>query len=286
MNAFEYLRPESLDELFVLMATHGSNARLLAGGTDLVVRMRKEPPQIVIDLKRIAALRADVARTASGIRIGARAVMTDIVSHPVVRQQFPALREAALVVGSVQIRNRATLAGNVCNASPAADTAPVLLAYGARVNVIGARGARLVSVDQFFVGPGRTTLAAGEIVESIDLPLPAAGTGASFHRLTRRHGVDLAIVSVCCAVTAERVRFGFGAAGPRPLMVEDESGSLLDERVSRAESAALLQRLFAAASPISDLRARDDYRSAMLIVLARRALTTAIDRMGDGRGPA
>jgi CO/xanthine dehydrogenase FAD-binding subunit len=288
VNTFQYLRPDSLEELFAMMATHGSNARLLAGGTDLLVRMRKGSSlaRAVIDLKRITALRSDVTRTASGIRIGARTVMTDIINDPVVQRYFSALREAALVVGSVQIRNRATLSGNLCNASPAADTAPALLAYGAQINLISASGARQVALDQFFSGPGRTTLANGEIVESIDLVLPASDTGAAFERLTRQHGVDLAIVSVCCVVSRSSARFGLGAVGPRPLLVDDESGILSGDRTDSARRDAALRQLLAAASPISDLRARDDYRSAMLHVLARRALNAATERMRGARGTA
>ena len=286
MTRFEYLRPGTLDQLFALLATHGSNARLLAGGSDLVVKLRKgssdrsasSAPPVVIDLKRIADLRCDVLHTASGIRIGARAVMTDIIGDPLIRQHFAALRDAALVVGSVQIRNRATLAGNLCNASPAADTAPALLAYGARVNVIGRSGTRQIAADQFFAGPGRTTLAVGEIVESIDMPLPGEGTGAAFQRLTRRHGVDLAIVSVCCVLSPERVRFGLGAVGPRPFVVEDDTGPLTGADADASSRDALLRRLVAAACPISDLRAQDDYRTAMIVVLAQRALRAAAEQ--------
>lgn len=289
MKPFEYVRPDSLDHLFTLMETHGSRARLLAGGTDLVVKLRKgpadrsTPPQLVIDLKRVRELRSDVAHTASGIRIGARAVMTDIISDPAIRQHFPALRDAALVVGSVQIRNRATLAGNLCNASPAADTAPALLAYGGRITVIGRNGSRQIALEQFFAGPGRTNLAFGEIVESVDLPLPREGTGAAFQRLTRRHGVDLAIVSVCCVVSPEHVRFGLGAVGPRPFVVQDDTGNLTRTAAEVSSREALLRRLLNQASPISDLRARDDYRAAMLIVLARRALKAAAEQSHRGR---
>ena len=131
MTPFQYARPGSLDELLALLQQHGPHARLLAGGTDLMVRLRarRDVPRIVIDLKHVGALRADVTSTRDGISIGARTVMTDIAGSALVQRYFPALVEAALVVGSVQIRNRATLSGNICNASPAADTAPVLLAY-------------------------------------------------------------------------------------------------------------------------------------------------------------
>jgi CO/xanthine dehydrogenase FAD-binding subunit len=280
-----YLRPESLDELLSLVRFHGADARILAGGTDLIVRIKKAPafakrfgeagsPLVVIDLKRVPDLRPDVAEVDGHIRIGARVVITDVVNNAAVQQHFPALVEAALVVGSVQIRNRATLAGNVCNASPAADTAPALLAYGARVNLVSEVGPRAVSIDDFFAGPGRTTLGAGEIVESIDLPVPREPMGAAFERLTRRQGVDLAIVSVCCvARSSGTARFAFGAVGPRPFAVDTGIDAPLDQVLSLAK-------------PISDLRGSEEYRVAMLPVLARRALKLALDRRrkrGDSR---
>lgn len=278
MKPFEYVRPASLDELFAVMRAHGSRARLLSGGTDLFVRLRKSPafargfgeagaPLAVIDLKRVAELRADITQIDGGIRIGARAVMTDVVENKWLREHFPALIEAVMVVGSVQIRNRATLAGNLCNASPAADTAPVLLAYGAGLNLVSESGRRHVPLDDFFTGPGRTVIAPAEIVESIDVPLPTGHTGGSFQRLTRRHGVDLAIVNVCCFVQESGdARFAFGAVGPRPFVVASRHDAALEEVLKHA-------------APISDLRASDEYRTAMLPVLARRALNTAVERM-------
>jgi CO/xanthine dehydrogenase FAD-binding subunit len=273
---FAYLRPESLNELLALMREHGASARLLAGGTDLLVRLHRDPafageggPLIVIDLKRVQELRADVTELGSHIRIGARAVMTDLIEHKRLREQFPALVEASFVVGSVQIRNRATLAGNLCNASPAADTAPALLAYRAALNLVSAGGSRRIVLDDFFSGPGRTVLAAGEIVESIDLPLPSERTGGAFQRLTRRQGVDLAIVNACCVVRESGdVRFAFGAVGPRPFVIASRHDAPLDDVLRHA-------------SPISDLRASDEYRAAMLAVLARRALNIAVTRMRE-----
>ena len=273
MTSFAYARPESLDEALALMRSHGARAHLLAGGTDLLVRMRKglEPPAVVIDLKRIAELRDDITTFDGGLHIGARAVMTDVIAHPSVRQHFPALVEAAMVVGSVQIRNRATLAGNLCNASPAADTAPALLAYAARVNLVSETGRRHVPLDEFFAGPGRTVLAPAEIVESIDVPLPEEHTGGAFERLTRRHGVDLAIVNLCCVVHhSGDVRFAFGAVGPRPILVTSRQDAPIEDALKQA-------------SPISDLRGSDEYRAAMLRVLARRALHTATMRLQRSR---
>jgi CO/xanthine dehydrogenase FAD-binding subunit len=271
VTPFTYFRPGTLDELLALMREHAPHARLLAGGTDLLVGLRseREGPSVVIDLKRVGELRADVTGIEGRIRIGARAVMTDVIEDARICEHFPALVDAARTVGSVQIRNRATLAGNLCNASPAADTAPPLLAYGARLNLVSAGGTRHVSLDEFFEGPGRTVLLPGELISSIDLPLPTERTGSAFRRLTRRHGVDLAIVSVCCVVRESGdARFAFGAVGPRPFVVSLGRDAPLADALTHAR-------------PISDVRAQADYRLAMLPVLARRALDDAAARMRE-----
>jgi CO/xanthine dehydrogenase FAD-binding subunit len=278
LRSFRYARPEKLDEALALLDEYGPGASVLAGGTDLLVRLRlgRASPRIVIDIKRVTALSSGIVEFESHLRIGALTVMADLIEDERVRRHFPALAEAAGTVGSVQIRNRATLAGNICNASPAADTAPALLVYDAAVNLTGLAGSRRVPLEDFFTGPGQTVLKRGEIVESIDLPLTAGRTGAAFARLTRRRGVDLATVNLCCLVNPSgETRFAYGAVGPRPFLVRDSSGLLAGPR----EKEAALQRLIAQASPISDLRASREYRLAMLMVLSRRALDTAIDRL-------
>jgi carbon-monoxide dehydrogenase medium subunit len=177
-------------------------------------------------------------------------------------------------VGSVQIRNRATLAGNLCNASPAADTAPAVLAYSAVVAISGAQGERAVPLEEFFVGPGSTVLRRGEVVTSVELPVPLQKTGSAFARVTRRRGVDLASVSVACVVEASgRARFGFGAVGPTPLSAESTVDDLADDDD--------WDRLLAVTSPISDVRAGADYRRAMLRVHSKRALGAAIGDLGS-----
>ncbi len=259
MKPFDYVRPETLDEVFGLLHEHGSGARLLAGGTDAMVRLRsgRSPARIVIDLKHVSTLSADITDMGTHLRIGARVVMRDLIADERIRRYFPALVEAAGVVGSVQIRNRATLAGNICNASPAADTAPVLLAFGAGVNLVSASGSRSVALSDFFLGPGRTVIAPGEIVSSVDLGWSETSpTGSAFGRITRRYGVDLATVSVCCVVTksGER-RFAYGAVAPTPILAVGQ------------------------ASPISDVRGSREYREAMLQVLSRRVLASALSRL-------
>src|SRR5712671_4512683 len=200
MRAFAYERPESIADAVGLLAEHGPDARLLAGGTDLIIRLRDGTirPRVVVDVKRIAELDGGIRETEAGLTIGARATMTAIGADERIRRDFTALAEGAAVVGSVQIRNRATLAGNICNASPAADTVPALLVFGATVVVTGPGGERRIPIDEVFVRSGVTTLLPGEIVTGIELPRPPERWGSVSLRRTRRRGHDLASVTVAC----------------------------------------------------------------------------------------
>lgn len=280
---FQYARPTSLQETFSLLRDV-PDARLLHGGTDLLVGLRKRTVRtpLVVDLKRVADLPAGIAVTESRTRIGARAVLREVTSDPRIRRHYPALVEAALVVGSIQIRNRASLAGNLCNASPAADTVPPLLAHGASVELIGPSGSRRLALEDFLLGPGRTALQLGELVAAIELSIPTEPTGSAFGRLTRRRGVDLATVNLACTVTASGVtRFAFGAVGPRAFAMTDEGGTLSDPGASAAARDEALSRLIAPATPISNVRASREYRQEMLLVLSRRALAAAQQRLAE-----
>ncbi len=238
---------------------------------------------MVVDLKRIAELRPAIREEDGRLVISAGTVMTDVAADDRVRGLFRALAEAASVVGSVQIRNRATLAGNVCNASPAADTAPALLVYDAAVVAEGPGGTRRIPIDGFFVRSGVTTLARGELVIAIELPMPARKMGAVHVRRTRRRGHDLASATLCCGVDAAGVtRLAYGSVGPRPVLVVDETGVLADPAAPNEAKAPIFERMFADASPSPrSMRASPDYRLAMLRVLGARALRTAIDRLAQ-----
>jgi len=293
VRAFAYERPSHLDEGIALLEQHGPDARPLAGGTDLIIRLRDGSlqPRIVVDVKRIAELDAGIAEQEEGLRIGARTVMTDITQDPRIRRDYRALADGAAVVGSVQIRNRATLAGNICNASPAADTAPALLVYGARVVVAGPGGTRSIPIDEVFVRSGMTTLERGELVTSVELPRPRSPTGAVHVRRTRRRGHDLASVTLACAVSADgKTRIGYGSLGPRPLLVVDETGLLADPAAPDLAKLRLLETMFGEASPSPrSMRASPEYRLAMLRVLGLRAIGIAIGRLGElrrGEAPA
>ncbi len=271
MRPFNYARPQSLREASQLLSTHTGRAALMAGGTDLIVQMGRglHSLELAIDIKRVSDLGDQVEKMPGGVRIGALTRLEDLAANEVVRASFPALSEAAGSVGSVQIRSRATIAGNICNASPAADTAPPLLAYGAQVNIFGIAGRRTLSMERFFTAPGKTALLPGEIVESLDLAFPKEGTGSAFERLARRAGMDVASVSVACLVWhSGSVRLGFGAVGPTPIVAEGEETDSMDWVGEYVK-------------PVSDIRAGEDYRRAMVVALSRRAVKRSRKRMGE-----
>lgn len=285
MRPFAYLRPTTINQAIAALAEPG--ASVLAGGTDLIVRLRRGHvrPVTVVDMKGVRDLSPDITGIDGGVRIGARVTMTSLLQNSDVQRQFPALVEAASVVGSVQIRNRATLAGNICNASPAADTVPALLVYSASLNLIGPSGSRRVRLEDFFTGPGQTVLARGEIVASIDLPFPTVPTGAAFGRITRRRGVDLATINLCGLVGADgTARFAFGAVAPTPIVASDHSGALAATAADASPNMAALTALFSAARPITDVRGSREYRLAMLEEMTQRTWRTAVQRLKKASG--
>jgi carbon-monoxide dehydrogenase medium subunit len=281
VRAFTYERPTRLADALALLAE--PDTRPLAGGTDLIIRIRDGSvrPTTVVDVKGIAELERGIRVEDGRLTIGARTVMTDLLRDERIRRDYAALAEAAAVVGSVQIRNRATLAGNVCNASPAADTVPALLVHGARVVAVGPAGRRTIPIDDVFIRSGVTTLAPGELVAAIELPLAPAPVGSVHLRRTRRRGHDLASVTLACAIGADGVtRLAYGSVGPRPLLAVDESGVLADPRAAETARASRLDELFAGASPSpTSMRAGPEYRLAMLRVLGMRAVAAAGDRL-------
>ena len=270
---FEYLAARSLDEAAELWARE-PGAAFLAGGTDLLPQLRsgRRTPRRLVDVKRIPALAGIRELEDGGVAIGAAVPLAEIEAHPSVTRRFPLLAECCRAVGAPPLRNRATMAGNICNASPAADTAVALLALEATVTASGPGGRRTIPVTAFFAGPGATTLAPGELLVEIVLPGAAAGLRGSYLRLARRRGMDLATVGVLVA------RGGHGGAGPHrvalaavaptPLRVR-EAEALLDRRgPGAAGEAAELARQ--ACSPITDIRGSAEYRREMVGVLVAR----------------
>lgn len=285
MHRFRYTRPGSLAEAIGVLAEHGRDARVMAGGTDLLIRLRDGTarPAVVVDVKRLPELAPGIRSEGGALLIAAGTTMAEIAASPLVRREIAGLADAAAVVGSAQIRNRATLAGNLCNASPAADTAPSLLVHGAALRVAGPAGERRIALDEFFVRSGVTALAPDEIVLAVEIP--ALRRVASAHqRRTRRRGHDLASVTVACGVDAAgAVRIAFGSVGPRPLLRADTTGALADRSAPGGLRDAALEAIFADATPSArSMRAGPEYRLAMLRVLGARALATALARLDAG----
>jgi carbon-monoxide dehydrogenase medium subunit len=287
LGSFEYHRPSSLDGALSLMARHGGGARPLAGGTDLVPRLKDglEEPRAVIDLKGIAEL-ARVEERGGALFVGACATFSDLLASKAVRERWPLLWEAARSVGSLGIRNRATLVGNICSAVPSLDSGPALLVHEAEVLVEGPSGPRSVPVTDWFKGPRRTALASGELVVGLSVPRVAGRHGGCYARLGRYAGEDLAQVGVAAlALEGRRYRVAFCAVGPvaaRARRIE----ALLDGRALApallAEAAALVAE---ETSPITDVRASKEYRAHAAKVLLARALRTAVARLGRNGPP-
>ena len=285
MRAFAYERPDRLADALALLADGDSSARPLAGGTDLIIRLRDGTlrPRTVVDVKSIAEFAREIQVDGDWLRIGARTTMTDLVRDERIRRDYTALAEAAAYVGSVQIRNRATLAGNICNASPAADTAPALLVYGARVVAVGQGGQRTFPLDEFFVKSGVTTLLPGELVEAIEMPLPSGRRGSVHARRTRRRGHDLASVTLAVAIGEDGVTtLSYGSVGPRPIVTEDQTGVLADPSSSEDARRERLEAMFVDAAPsLTSMRASPEYRLAMLRVMGLRAVAAAHERLAS-----
>ncbi len=285
MTPFDYLMPKSLQEATHAWADLAPDARLLAGGTDLTVGLRHGhiTTKTVIDLKRVAELAPDISTDGDALCVSAGATMTMLERYLDQNNLFHALREAAAVVGSIQIRNRATLVGNICNASPAADTVPVLAALGASVVIAGPIKQREKPVTDFIQGNRVIDLVRGEVVRAVRIPLPGADHGCAFDRITRRRGVDLATANLCCTLNGTvRVTFAFGSVAPRPLVVSSDAAVLTDPKATKQDRAEVIATLCGHATPISDVRSSAAYRSAMLQVMAERALATAKTRRHEG----
>lgn len=272
-----YSRPTAKSDALAALAEADGTGRALVGGTDLLVGLRHHTiePSVLVDLKAVADFPPPIAVDDDAVRIGPTLTLAQLVAHPVVRRSYPALVQAAVTVGSVAIRNRASLVGNACNASPAADTVPALLVLDAIVTIESVAGERDVPLDDFLLGPRETRCGRDELVTRLTLPRPADGSRSAFRRLTRRLGVDLATVSAAAAVSpGGAVVLGLGAVGPRAVRTEL---ALADASDADAVEAALAHRLPDVTSPIGDVRGSRAYRVAMVRVLARRAVLAAAE---------
>ena len=293
MKDFQYLAPRKLDEAALLMAEHAGSAQLLAGGTDLLIFMRngRKSPDVIIDAKKIPEL-TQLNLAADRLTIGAAVSCRTVWENREVSERFPALEDAATLIGGIQIQGRATFGGNLCNAAPSADTVPPVIVYGATAHIVSARGERDVPVEEICTGPGRTSLADDEILVSLSIPAPAVNSGAAFLRFIPRNEMDIAVANAAARVdldetgkTFKSARIAIGAVAPVPLFVETAGAALSGRPVndgSIAEAAGIARE---AATPINDMRGTIEHRKQLVEVLTARALRHAIARAkGASRG--
>lgn len=274
---FDYLRPRTTEELAAALAEHGADAKLFAGGTDLIVLMRDKlvRPKYVIDIKGIEELRELSWNERRGLTIGAAVTLNELIASEVVRGRFGALWKAAGTLADPTIRNRATLVGNICNASPAADTAPALLVLDAEVEVVSVKGERVIPIQEFFRGVKLTALERGEFVRAVRVPNPPEGAKGDYLKWGRTRGEDLAVVGVAgLAVNSGKklVRIALSSVAPTPLLVPEvegifEGGGSVEEQMDKAAS-VVVEKI----SPISDVRASKEYRLHMAGVLTKQIL--------------
>lgn len=283
---FAYARPETIDEALALLAGHEGEVRILAGGTDLVPWLRDDliTPDLVVDIKRLPGL-GDVTAVDGAVHIGALVTFAELVSSPLIGEVLPMLGEAAGTVGSVGIRHRATLVGNICSAVPSCDSGPPLLVHRATVHVIGPAGPRTAAIGEWFTGPKRTALRTGEMVTHVTIPIPPLPFGAAFVRLSRYAGEDLAQGSVAVLALPEgEWRVAFGALAPTPVPARAIEATLAGRRLDDGAVADAVRLVPDAIAPITDMRASKEYRMAMAGVMLRRALHLA-DARRSGAGP-
>jgi len=277
--------PRSVEEAVATLAKHGAAARVLAGGTDLLVQMRSgaKKPAVVVDLKRVPELTA-ISLDARGATLGAAVCGDELSERKDLIALWPGLFEAAALIGSKQVQGRASIGGNLCNSSPAADTTPALIANEASCIVAGPNGRREVAAEQFNTGPGKNVLAPDELLVALFVPRPAARTSDAYLRLIPRTEMDIAVVGAGVRVTlaadgtCSAARVALGAVGPTAFLVPEAAAALVGKKIDDASLAAAAAACSAAARPIDDKRGTIPYRKHVAGVLTRRAARIAAER--------
>jgi len=281
---FDFYQPATLQEASRLLKEKGAGGRFLAGGTDLVIAMKEKGllPNYVIDLKRIPGMSGIREKPDGSISLGALTTMYEIETSPLIKKKFHFLAQSAAEVGSIQIRNRATIGGNMCNATPSADTAPPLIALGATAKISGGAGERSISLEEFFRGPGQSVLEADEILREISIPQTSEGLVGEYIKFSPREMMDLAYVGVAVAYdfetkrkTCSGVRIVLGAVAPRPIRAKRAESTLEGQSLSEALAEKAGNIAAEEAKPISDVRSSADYRRAMVAAMTKRALLNA-----------
>ena len=285
MTDIRYVAPGTLDEAIGAFAAAGSAARILAGGTDLLVQMRSGlvRPGLIVDIKKIAEMTSIEETADGGFRIGAAVSGAALSEHPRFGKVWPGVLEAVNLIGSKQVQGRASAGGNLCNGSPAGDSVPAMIAAGAVVTVQGPNGRRQMKVEEVPVGPGRTNLKPGEILVSFTLPSRPKGSGDAYLRMIPRTEMDIAVVGLGVSLTLKdgvctAARVGLGAVAPTVLLIEPAAKALVASRLDDAALEAAAAACRAACRPIDDKRGTIAYRIKTAGVLLKRTAKIAAER--------
>jgi CO/xanthine dehydrogenase FAD-binding subunit len=285
IHDFEYHKPKTVSQALKLFAKF-KKAAILAGGTDIIAEIKEEmtAPEALIDIKGLSEL-SKIDFKNGKLTIGALVTFAEIIESKIIKSKFPVLAEVARTVGSVGIRNRATMVGNICSAVPCMDSGPVLSAYEAVIEIRGTKGKRKIKIDDFFLGPRKTALKKGELVTGISLPLPDKRYAGCYVKLGRYSGEDLAQASVLIlALPKQRFRIAFGSVGPTPIRAANIekllNGQELNDILLEKAKSMILQTV----TPITDIRATREYRLQMCQVMFERGIKAAVGRLA-GNGP-
>jgi len=289
IRKFEYQAPRTLEEALEILGAHRNKAGILAGGTDLVVQLKQgvKRPACVVDVKKIPELNVLDWNPEEGLRIGAAVPISRILTFPVVRERYSILAQACSGMGSTQLRNRATLGGNVCNAAPSADSAPALLCLGAGATLASGKGSRVISLEEFFLSPGETVRLDTELLVEIRIPTPEAFSAGSYLKHATRERMDIAVVGVASFLTfstpdreLKSIRIALGAVAPRPVRATRAEDVLTKTSFGRQAVEAAAEQAADEAEPISDVRGSLEYRREIVRVLTRRSLSKACESLG------
>lgn len=286
MHAFEYEAPTTLQDAVEHLAKHNGSVRPLAGGTDLIDQMRvgRITPSIVIDVKKIAELNVLFVDNL-GLRVGAAVPCCKIYSSPDVKESYSALADSCRIIGGIQIQNRASVGGNLCNSGPAADSTPSLIALSGICVIAGPSGTREVPAESFCTGPGKNVLQPGELLVEIRFPPPQKNSGSHYRRLIPRNEMDIAVVGVGASVTLDAsgrqfasARIALGAVAPTPLLAKSAGDALAGQPVNEDVIVKAARAAQEIVSPISDMRGTTEYRIHVTGVLVARVIRAAVAR--------
>ena len=282
---FEYTRVKDLKEALELKSEYGKGARVLAGGTDLLVHLKENPvsPRLLLDLKSLGELNRIQLKNGT-LKIGANVTFAELIESALVRKNFPILWEAAMTVASVGVRNRATMAGNICSAVPSADAASPLLVYEAEVSVLNRKDARVIPMNDWFTGPKKTSLKEDEIVESVELKIPEKKHSGCYLKLSRYEGEDLAQGALSVLMNADKTfRVAAAALAPTPRRAFKTESYLKGKKITQVAAKEAGKLLLGEISPISDIRSSKEYRLHMASVMLERGLEKAVKRFFSDR---